>query len=1162
MFRKLSLNSWQNRLAVHFTIFVSYVCLGFLGLAFAAPPDYATIIWPASGLALAAVIVFGNSVWLPIFLGSSFISIYLSREGLTQENYLSELTLSFLLGAGAALQAVISNAIIRKRFGNPIAFKNWSDLIVLIILYIPLFCTISASFSISAQYSYGIIADGKLLPAWAIWWGGDFLGVLFVTPILLLSPLFASTILWKGKQIYSLSAKSIIVLVVVSTMIFALWKVASNTENEKVNIEFSSRAQSIQDTIQSRMNLYKLGLLSGKAFFESSEYVSPQEWKNYTEISKVKESYPGINGIGWIKKLTPETKDDFIAWAKENVSKDFTIHPDTPPERKDIHVITYIEPFDINKKAFGLDTAFEKNRLEASFMARDTGEAALTKKIILVQDKKKTPGFLLYLPLYKDGKTPATTEMRRRHITGWIYAPFIAERFFSDNQTIPKYYHDVRLRVYDGDTIDEDGLIYDSHSLDRNNHKSLFTKITTLELEQQKWTILWESTPSFEESMRGNEATSILMGGVIFMAFLLWILYSMSYRQSTIEKQVNEKTSELNRQKGELQFLFENMPIRIWYKDDKNNILKLNRAAAESMGGDISDFEGKNTSEFFPLDAKKYHDDDLRAINSGTPIIAQVEIYRPTGGGENWMMVDKVPFVDEYTGQRTLLVAARDITKQRNAEMKLKESEERYDLVVRGMSVGLWDWDIEANKYFCSDILKKISGSLNETPSMDNFIKRIHHDDVEAFKESIHNHLECHTPHDIEFRFRHEDGHYIWVRGSGQATWDSETGKPLRMVGSLENITARKFAEEALVRSEELNNLAVRGMSVGLWDWNILSGEITTSYKMHEILGQHTGINFVGNFDEYIQAMHPDDIENVTIAINNHLAHRKPYDIEFRLQISIDENKREYIWVRACGQAKWDEDGKPTRMVGSIENINGRKSMEENLIRSNTELERFAYVASHDLQEPLRMVRNFTQLLDEECSDTLNDDGKTYMKFIIDGAGRMQDLVSDLLEYSRADKQEIEYEDVDVNMTMHNVEQNLLQALKESQGKVIYQNLPVVHYDSVRLSSLLQNLVGNGIKYRRMDVAPVIEVQSKDVGDYWQFSVSDNGIGIKEEYLDQVFVLFKRLHRSTEYQGTGIGLSICKKIVENMGGEIWIESVYGQGSTFYFTIPKHINGNK
>ena len=242
--------------------------------------------------------------------------------------------------------------------------------------------------------------------------------------------------------------------------------------------------------------------------------------------------------------------------------------------------------------------------------------------------------------------------------------------------------------------------------------------------------------------------------------------------------------------------------------------------------------------------------------------------------------------------------------------------------------------------------------------------------------------------------------------------------------------------------------------------------------------------------------------------------------------------------------------------VGTIRDISDRKRAEEELLRSNEELERFAYIASHDLQEPLRMIANFTSLLEAEHGSSLDPQASEYMNFIVDAARRMQELVSDLLEYSRLGYEDAGYTELDTRAQTELALTNLEEGIQGTHAIITIDDLPVIRANPVRFLRLMQNLMGNGIKYRKKDQRPEILVSAKDTGDEWVFSVSDNGIGIKEQYLNQIFVIFKRLHNRQEYKGTGIGLTICKKIVESMGGKIWAESEPDKGSTFHFTIPK------
>ena len=225
------------------------------------------------------------------------------------------------------------------------------------------------------------------------------------------------------------------------------------------------------------------------------------------------------------------------------------------------------------------------------------------------------------------------------------------------------------------------------------------------------------------------------------------------------------------------------------------------------------------------------------------------------------------------------------------------------------------------------------------------------------------------------------------------------------------------------------------------------------------------------------------------------------------------------------------------------------------LRRSNQELEQFAYVASHDLQEPLRKIASFCNLLESRYADKLDERGGVYLHYIVDGAMRMQALVNDLLLYSRVATRGKEFAPTDTNDVLQEALANLEVGIAESKACITYDPLPTVNGDAAQLVRLMQNLVGNAVKYRG-EAPPRIHVSAEEESGEWVFSVHDNGIGIDPQYAERIFVIFQRLHTREEYGGTGIGLSVCKKIVERHGGRIWVESQEGSGATFRFTLPR------
>ena len=285
--------------------------------------------------------------------------------------------------------------------------------------------------------------------------------------------------------------------------------------------------------------------------------------------------------------------------------------------------------------------------------------------------------------------------------------------------------------------------------------------------------------------------------------------------------------------------------------------------------------------------------------------------------------------------------------------------------------------------------------------------------------------------------------------------------------------------------------------------------------------------------------------------------------------------------IRADGHVVWRNDGTPLpvdllaqpiavngRLKGlvvcSFDITKQRRAEEESrltladLERSNKELEQFAYVASHDLQEPLRMVSSYTQLLARRYQGQLDAAANEFIAYAVDGANRMQKLINDLLAYSRVGTRAKALAATDCTAVLDQALANLKAAIETSGAVVTHDPLPTVMHDNLLLVQLFQNLIGNAMKFH-VEMPPRIHVSAGQKGDEWVFAVRDNGIGIDPQYAERIFTIFQRLHTREEYAGTGIGLAICKKIVERRGGRIWVESQPGRGSTFYFTIPVRVD---
>jgi PAS domain S-box-containing protein len=372
-----------------------------------------------------------------------------------------------------------------------------------------------------------------------------------------------------------------------------------------------------------------------------------------------------------------------------------------------------------------------------------------------------------------------------------------------------------------------------------------------------------------------------------------------------------------------------------------------------------------------------------------------------------------------------------------------------------------------------------------------------------------------------------------------------------------EDITDRRLAEIQLRKSGEKLEIALNCGHIGIWEKNLKSGEATLDERMGRIMGiEPAPGGFVKTvFEEYI---HEEDLPHFRKAIERSLESDSQLETVFRVR--SDKEVPRYVSTRAV--ISRDENGDPVSITGVCFDVTAvRKgaekviiSLNEELLRSNKELESFAYVASHDLQEPLRMVSSFTQMLEKRYADKLDQDAKEYIRFAVDGAKRMYELINGLLSYSRVQTKGKQFVIVDMNSVFDKVKRNLNLMISERNAALTEEDLPVLYADESQMIQLVQNLAENGIKFS--PASPRVHFSASDEADHYLFSVRDEGMGIDPQYFERIFKIFQRLMPKEEYGGTGIGLAVCRRIVERHRGKIWVESEPGKGSTFFFTIPK------
>ncbi len=680
------------------------------------------------------------------------------------------------------------------------------------------------------------------------------------------------------------SAPVISFTILLSVTFFA-WHASKDFKHRWQEQRFIAAVNDSQHIMMERFRLYEQALFGASGLIGASNVVSREEWKAYVDRLNLNESLPGINGIGYIDYIENEDLPRYIEDSRGDGFPEFNNFPQT--EYEDKFIIRYIEPIDMNLKAVGLDIGFEKNRRAAAEKARDSGLPALTDKIELVQDNKKTAGFLFLIPDYKKDVRITSVEDRQKYIKGWVYAPFIARKFLSDFDEFSK--GALYVTIHDGQHKEDEYIIFESCECG-DDFDAMYSYQTHLKFGQNVWTLTWHATPDFIQESNNLAPKLVFLVGLFITIFVSGVFYILALLNGHTARSLRDS-------QGEFQLALQSSAVGMGLVSPEGRWLMVNDAISSMLGYEKKEFLESNFQNIT-------HPEDLK-------------------------------------------------------------------------------------------------------------------EDLALVKKMLNRELETYT---MEKRYIRKDGQIIWA------------------------------------------------------------------------------------------------LLTVTLV--------------------------------------WNEDGTPKYFISQVQDISQRKESEAEILRSNEELERFAYIASHDLQEPLRVISNFTGLLKEEYGDKLDDDANQYMDFSVDAANRMRALISDLLEYSRVGSDDTGFVKFQSRKHIQNALDNLNESIEQTGAKVVIGDMPELTGNPVRFSRLMQNLIGNGIKYRDLDKKPKIEVNAVEREQYWEFSIKDNGIGIGAEHLEQVFVIFKRLHNKAEYTGTGIGLAVCKKIVESFGGTIWVKSKVGRGSTFYFTWPK------
>ena len=607
----------------------------------------------------------------------------------------------------------------------------------------------------------------------------------------------------------------------------------------------------------------------------------------------------------------------------------------------------------------------------------------------------------------------------------------------------------------------------------------------------------------------------------------------------TMAQDITER-KERERELAKYETIVETVNDGIYTVDEEDRFTMVNDAYTELTGYSRDELLGSHVSLVADEDTIERVQVLEESISEGSIDEPMMEATLRTADG------GRVPAEATFSmlpgDERERIGVARDITERKERERALEESEARFRMLAENLEEMVWIESVDTRELlYLNPATEKIWGRdrewLYDNPAA--FLETVHPDDRQRVAQAYEAVPD--DGFDEEYRIVRTDDEVRWLNVQAVPVRNEEH-RIRRIVGIADDITERKERERALAESERRYRTLAENFpngAVGLFDddlrYTAVGGELLDS----------TGVSPEERIGNSVYDIYPDHLVEET----------EPY-FEAALEGEANSFEVEYhdrhLFAYTLPVRNDDEEVLAGMLV--VQDVTERREYQHQLEESNERLEQFAYAASHDLQEPLRMVMSYLQLIESRYGDALDEDGEEFLEFAVDGAERMRAMIDGLLEYSRIETRGDPFEPVDLNNVLDNVREDLQMRIDESNAEITTDDLPCVDGDDSQLRQVFQNLLNNAIEYSE-DEPPQVDISARRDEDQWIISVQDEGIGIDPDEQERIFEVFQRLHTHDEHSGTGIGLALSQRIVERHGGEIWVDSEPDEGSTFSFTIP-------
>ena len=989
--------------------------------------------------------------------------------------------------------------------------------------------------------------------------------------------------------------------------------------NDRSQRRFESSVRGAEETIRTRLESYLALLRGGAALVMVKPGSTRDQWRDYVERLRVPEFYPGIRGIGYSVRLRGDETETVVSQLKNQGLADFRIWPTN--SRAEYHAIIFLEPSDKrNLAALGYDMYTEATRRAAMDTAWTNGTAAISGKVRLVQEIEgpAQAGFLIYVPVFRDGIVPLTIAERREALVGFVYAPFRADDLLRDifREGDPRR---LNMEVFDGPDALPNHLLHRSTApgekpsrRPRHRHRMI------LGLPTREWSLAFSSPAEFEAAASQGPAILVAVAGVL--TSLLLFYFTNAERLARRKSELS--AAELLASEESYRTICETVADGILTIDENSVIVSTNRAAEEIFGYGTAEMIGQSLTMLMPEGLCTQHWDGLqRFLAAGEPRVPWNGLELPGLRKDGREIPLEISFgMSSKSGRKIFIGTVRDVTQRKQAGQAFRFLAHAAEVLGRSLDSetvlsNLAQLAVPQLAEWCAVFIVQPDGAIHllrvahdepdKRAALEELLARYPVDPkskygsalaIQSGQPVLYEHLS-----DVVPDLTQDPTHLkllrrigiksalmipLKVRGRVVSAFSLLTGTNGRTLGQSDLNLGEELAKRASLAVE--NALLYREARESEERFRVMADNAPVLIWISDSDRSYTWFNrrwleFAGRTmkqalgDGWTESVHDEDLRRCLDVYARSFEAHQPFRVEYRLR----RHDGVWRWILDNGIPRYGHDRGFLGYIGSCIDITERKEAEQHLHEAQDklarhasdleqevaertaklteivgELEAFSYSVSHDLRAPLRAMQGYSQAFLEDFGEQLGTTERSYLDKIIRASQRLDTLVQDVLAYSRVARSEIQIESIDPEKLIHEIIEQYPVLQPPSAGITIQGSLPRVLGHDASLTQCLSNLLDNAVKFVAPGVLPRVQVRAETVDQHVRLWIEDNGIGIAPRNLERIFGMFRRLHGEGEYEGTGIGLAIVKKAAQRMGGDIGVESTEGQGSKFWLELKK------